>query len=264
LRLPLPIAYVLGISGLTLGSSFTILKALVGRVSLRRGSFDMYIDRPVLVRSADGFWFFARPRTPDLYTIAVSERYELFKWFKPRAKGLIVDVGAYIGTYTVRACNQADLVVAVEPVPVNFEVLRINVELNCVRRNVVLVNRAVGDSGGKSRIYVPLSVSGGGGFSVASLKPHNINRSIVYEVVVDTLDSILDSMGLGGELIEYLKIDVEDYSQQAVRGALSTLKRTRYLQIELLRDELSTYRLLKSLGFRLLDKSGYNYLFRRE
>jgi hypothetical protein len=59
-----------------------------------------------------------RARTPDLYTVAVAERYELEKWFKPLAKGVVVDVGSYIGTYTVRALKTADLVIAVEPLQV--------------------------------------------------------------------------------------------------------------------------------------------------
>jgi hypothetical protein len=73
----------------------------------------------MIVKTWDGFLFMVRAGTPDLYTVAVAERYELEKWFKPLAKGVVVDVGSYIGTYTVRALKTAaDLVVAVEPLQV--------------------------------------------------------------------------------------------------------------------------------------------------
>lgn len=49
---------------------------------------------------------------------------ELENWFKPLARGVVADVGAYIGSYTVRTCKSADLVVVIGPLPFNFSVLQ--------------------------------------------------------------------------------------------------------------------------------------------
>jgi hypothetical protein len=76
-----------------------------------RGSgsnFDCYLRDGIVVRSWDGFLLYARPRTSDLYAICCEEVYELENWFKPHAKGVVVDVGVYIGTYTVRAMHTAE------------------------------------------------------------------------------------------------------------------------------------------------------------
>jgi hypothetical protein len=97
-----------------------------------RGSgsnFDCYLRKGIIVRSWDGFLFYARPRTSDLYAICCEEVYELENWFKPHAKGVVVDVGAYIGTYTVRAMRTAKLVIAIEPLPINYKALQVNIKL---------------------------------------------------------------------------------------------------------------------------------------
>jgi hypothetical protein len=60
----------------------------------------------VIVRTCEDFLFYARSRTTDLYAICCEEVYELENWFKPRAKDAVIDVGAYIGTYTVRAMKR--------------------------------------------------------------------------------------------------------------------------------------------------------------
>jgi hypothetical protein len=95
-----------------------------------RNNFDCYLRKGIIVRSWDGFIFYVRHRTSDLYAICCEEVYELENWFKPFANGVVVDVGAYIGTYTVRAMYSADLVIAIEPLPYNFRILQTNIRLN--------------------------------------------------------------------------------------------------------------------------------------
>jgi hypothetical protein len=107
-----------------------------------------------IVKTLDGFLFAVRAWTSDLHIATSAERFELENWFKPLAKGVVVDVGAYIGTYTVRAMKKADLVVAIEPLPLNFKVLQVNVELNRWRRgDVILINKAVAKERKETQIY---------------------------------------------------------------------------------------------------------------
>jgi hypothetical protein len=126
-----------------------------------RKPLESHLRCNMIVKTWDGFLFMVRARTPDLYIAAVAERYELENWFKPLAKGVVVDVGSYIGTYTVRALKTADLVVAVEPLPMNFKVLKVNVGLNDHARigDVILVGKAVAGAKGKTRIFIPLGGS---------------------------------------------------------------------------------------------------------
>jgi len=228
-----------------------------------RKPLESHLRCNMIVKTWDGFLFMVRARTPDLYTVAVAERYELEKWFKPLAKGVVVDVGAYIGTYSIRAMYSADLVVAIEPLPLNFKALYVNLELNKHRRNakVILINKAIAEERRRAKIFLPL-IAKEVGVSVASLRYDSLIRKpnyISYEVEADTLDNIMHELNI--KEIDYLKIDIEGYVMKAFPGMLDTLKRIHWLQIELLDEDKSALYLLKRIGFRLRAQHGNNYLF---
>jgi hypothetical protein len=54
--------------------------------------------------------------------------------------------------------KKADLVVAIEPLPLNFKVLQVNVELNSSvgGGDVILINKAVAKERKETQIYVPV------------------------------------------------------------------------------------------------------------
>jgi FkbM family methyltransferase len=217
----------------------------------------------MVVKTWDGFIFIARARTPDLYAIAVEEVFELENWFKPLAKGVVVDVGAYIGTYTVRAMRTADLVVAIEPFPPNFVALQKNVELNGLlqRAETVLVNKAVADERGRTRISASLK-SGYMETTTARLGATPKEECVSYMVDIDTLDNILSELGI--DKVDMLKIDIEGYVLKSLLGMLNTLKRTSWLLIELWEQDMPAVKELKGLGFRLKARHGANFLFKNE
>jgi FkbM family methyltransferase len=74
----------------------------------------------------------------------------------------VVDVCAYIRTYTVRAMHTADLVIAIEPLTINYKALQINIKLNDRRRraDVITINKAVAETKGKTRIFLPIEFTG--------------------------------------------------------------------------------------------------------
>ena len=55
---------------------------------------------------------------------------------------VVLDAGAFVGDYTVKVARKAKEVVAVEPLPWAFKILKENVEINQLK-NVVLVNKAL-------------------------------------------------------------------------------------------------------------------------
>jgi len=72
------------------------------------------------------------------------------KIFKPGPSDVVIDVGAHIGSYTIRcakAVGEKGLVIAFEPDPENFKVLLLNVKMNDLR-NVIAFPYAVGKSNG--------------------------------------------------------------------------------------------------------------------
>jgi len=262
-------SYTFYIQPLTLKGYYELLQSFITWVSDRlRGSgsnFDCYLRKGIIVRSWDGFLFYARPRTSDLYAICCEEVYELENWFKPHAKGVVIDVGAYIGTYTVRAMHTADLVIAIEPLPANLRTLQINVTLNAYRRKakVILINKAIAEEKKKAKIFVPIQDKCIGAGTARLESDSDETKSLPsIDVDADTLDNILDELGINE--IHLLKVDIEGYVLRALPGMMNSLKKTKILFIELLDKDLSAIYILKQLNFKLKACHGKNFLFVRE
>ena len=147
---------------------------------------------------------------------------EAFLRIKPEEGGAVFDVGANIGTYTLRYARivgPKGRVVAFEPVPDNRRILSWNVNLNNLQ-NVTVRSEALGDFDGKARLNLSHGPS-------AESFIVEVRKSGEIEVQVATLDSLkLDRLDL-------VKIDVEGAELSVLRGAKSTLKNLRpRMQIE--------------------------------
>jgi len=180
-------------------------------------------------------------------------------------KPLIVDVGAYVGAYTIEACAAGASVVALEPDLDNFKVLKFNIELNeCISAKALQV--AAGNKEGVAPLYQGVS------YTSMSIQ-HNFEystRHVKVYVKVSTLDNILSSeCWIPGSYIDYLKIvDVEGAELDVLRGATGTLQRTRYVQVEIRKRNIhEVTSMLKRLGFEKLITIEYrdykNVIFRR-
>ncbi|ADN50925.1 FkbM family methyltransferase [Vulcanisaeta distributa] len=171
----------------------------------------------VLIRYRDEEYdvkFIIRPRSGDFYDI-LGEHYELNHWLalvlNTTKHAVIVDVGAYIGGYTVRACKKAKRVIAIEPLESAATLLRKNVELNNCN-NVVLIKKAVWKEQGK----VPMKIVE---FNEEESRIDH-NGNIIIEA--DTLDNIIKELGI--DRIDFLKIDIEGAEAEAIHGMKETLK----------------------------------------
>ncbi len=56
------------------------------------------------------------------------EEYD--RWVFPEKLKLIVDAGAHVGLYSIKHASIAQKVIAIEPIPFNYKLLRININLN--------------------------------------------------------------------------------------------------------------------------------------
>ena len=178
----------------------------------------------------------------------ISEPYE-FKIFKRVLKNIkepfVVDVGAYIGAYTLAACALGARVVALEPDPENYHLLKANLELNnCTQA------KALNIAAGATRGRLPLLK--GVLPTTHSLTPRHVDVvNEVKEVVeVDTLDNILHNIGFSNIKIDFMKIDVEGAEVEVLKGAEGALKRTSYLQIEVFKDNVEEVRRILKGSFR--------------
>jgi len=175
------------------------------------------------------------------------------KILKSFEKPVVVDVGAYIGAYTLVACKEGAQVIALEPDPENYNVLKSNIALNRCTDRVKPLMIAAGSKEGLLPLYK------GRSFVTSSIVQdfRSATSEVKAYVKVDTLDNIL-AREASDSRIDYLKIDVEGAEVDVLKGAGETLKRTHYLQVEAFEPNLDKVRtILRRHGFRKLAEIKY-------
>jgi FkbM family methyltransferase len=195
------------------------------------------INNDIIIKTYDGYQFKIRKYRDDVYyACLLKELYEYKNWFLKYVKGTFVDVGAYIGGYTVRASKLADFVIAIEPQPSIFKILSFNVKINGYSKKVKLINKAVW----KDKGIIKMSIGG----------PTSFISNKGIEVEADTLDNILD----GINKIDFMKIDIEGAELEAFDGMKKSLLKTKILMIEIIPKNLKEmYKRLKTMNFKLVD-----------
>ena len=147
----------------------------------------------------------------DIQHYLLRQEPNIRNWFDFQRGEVFVDVGAYIGAYTLRAAKNGCVVYSFEPNPNSFKILSMNVKDNGFN-NVELFNVAVGDHEGE--VYITLDLD--------TTKVSDRG----YKVKMITLDS------LKLRRVDWLKIDVEGFEKEVLMGAQSTLDVTSKIIIE--------------------------------
>lgn len=175
------------------------LRDVVGRTIMRRTSYE-----PLLTE-----WLLARlQRQPG---------------------GVFVDVGANVGWFTLQAAHLAQVqrVVAIEPDVVNHGLLQRNIEANQLGARVDAVACALAGGAGLARLN-RYKGSNLGRHSLAVDHGHGGTW-----VPLESLDVLLERLGLGLAPIAAIKIDVEGYEPLVLAGASAALARAQSLLVEL-------------------------------
>lgn len=155
------------------------------------------------------------------------------KWLIARyqgKEGTFIDIGANLGYFTCllsRTLSKKAHVYAFEPEPENLALLKSNIGLNRLE-NVKIFPIALGEKNSVARLNVYKSSNRGR----HSLQGKPTGRTI--EVTVRPLDEILSSEKRVDDLpwIDFMKIDVEGYEPQVLRGAKESIKKTKCLMLE--------------------------------
>jgi FkbM family methyltransferase len=164
-----------------------------------------------------------------------------------------VDVGANFGLHTIfgaRQVGDTGQVIAIEPVPGNYRLLRRNIELNGMRGRVRIVTKAATESPG-----MRLSLHGvGEGVSVAASLRSRDAVGGTLEVETTTLDQSLEDQAA----VRLVKIDVEGAEHLVIKGAQRVLRQQRpHLLIEVHEFALPDYGTSAGLIRADLEALGY-------
>jgi FkbM family methyltransferase len=128
----------------------------------------------------------------------------------PFAQGMVIDVGANVGTHSICFANSARRVYAIEAHPQTYLHLCANIILN-QKLNIEPINLALGDMDGPQLMA-----------DIDPTKPSTPMGARVGAGITPIKMARLDSLNLDAD---FMKIDVEGYELEVLKGAKHTLMR---------------------------------------
>ena len=155
-------------------------------------------------------------------------------------ESIILDIGGHSGQYAKLFSRLAPQgkIYSFEPGSYPLSILKLSVFLNQLQ-NVVVVSEGLGAAPGKLSLVTPLKENGVFRFGLAYMGvKENYKFTEVEEVPVTTIDKFAIDFGL--KSLDFIKIDVEGWEAQILRGGSKTIQRYRpTLLIELVASQLS-------------------------
>lgn len=134
--------------------------------------------------------------------------------------GVVIDIGANIGTFSVYAAHFGATVYAIEPEPHNLEALKYNIEINNMQDKIYACPYAISDYKGTAIIH-----DSGGGSSIKD------DGAFGAEVEVMSLDNFFNLYHINE--VDVLKIDVEGAELEIILGASKeNLQKCKYITME--------------------------------
>jgi FkbM family methyltransferase len=154
----------------------------------------------------------------DMYRSMVDHEEDIVQQFSPKIGDIVIDVGAAFGFYTILASKrvgQRGRVVAIEPQPDSFEMLKKNIKLNKLT-NIVTLNYAVSSRKTTLKLY--------SSYSTIQERDGQSLQSYI-EVSADNLDNLLRQLDI--DEVNWVKVDVEGAELEVLKGAVGILSRSR-------------------------------------
>jgi len=168
-------------------------------------------------------------------------------------KSVVIDIGANTGWYSLSLSKHIPKgrIVAFEPLPEIYSLLKRNIELNHCK-NIRALNIGLAEKKGACEFYYNPKVTGA--TSLRDLNPEAKAKKVTCKV--ETLDSMMRRLP---SHIDLIKIDVEGAELLVIKGALALLRATTpVLFLEMLRKWSAKFSyhpndiiaLLGSIGYR--------------
>lgn len=180
-------------------------RALLDHLRVRKGTY--------VVRLRSGATVEVRGGTDDRHVVFEVFAQRVYPVPAGRPAGIVLDVGAHIGCFTIMAARLGYRVISVEPCPENFALLQRNVRRNRLDE-IQLVNAAVGSRNEPRELVSPDNPSHTGRFS---LFPGRGSGRRTVSVVT------LAQMIQGSGSIALLKLDCQGSEYEILYSATSEL-----------------------------------------
>ena len=168
------------------------------------------------------------------YPIIYSNAFDLQNTLKHFKIDLVIDVGAYTGTYalSLRRFGYKKKIISFEPVKKSYEQLTINLKKD---KNWSAFERmALGEKNKKTKIYISKKIDCSSILKIRKEHTNIVPNSLIkgHEFVnLKTLDSLLHKFPKYKNAL--LKIDTQGYEYPILLGSKKFLKHIKIIQLEI-------------------------------
>lgn len=157
--------------------------------------------------------------------IFVKDQYCAQEFLKPDS--VILDCGANIGIFSLYASflSPKGRIYSFEPTKATFGILKKNIISNNLQNNIFVLNTALGDKKGKTKLIVSDNNMGGGNMILDSdfLKGKESNYDKTEFIEMTTIDDFIKENNI--QKVDFIKIDTEGYEKQILKGGQKTIKK---------------------------------------
>ncbi len=181
--------------------------------------------------------------------------YELHPDFVPKEGWIVLDVGAFLGFWLLKAARlvgEEGFVVGVEPNPDAYSIALLNVLANGLN-NVRLLNYALGTESGIAKLYITRYPGNASLLRSYAEYMGGVEREVTVRTI--TLEKLLNSLELGS--VDLMKLDVEGYELEILRANEALLKENRIKRLVL---EVHTGIVSASAIMTLLEEIGWDVI----
>ena len=180
---------------------------------------------------------------------------------------IVIDAGASWGFNTVdfsRKVGNEGIVVAIEPDKDSLVYLERNIELNGCK-NVTVVKKGLWSKKGKLKFYLNENM----GTNSAIIPGKKVTGTT--EIEVDTLDNILDELGIDIGKVVLMKMDIEGAEIEALKGMDRIVSKNNDVKVAVasyhIVDGQPTHKtiipMMEQMGFSSQFKDGISYFAKR-
>lgn len=173
----------------------------------RKGYFEIYMDNNIFLKFYD-----------DPFDDFICSISGYIKKYKIKDGDYIIDVGAYVGSFTIYAAKiigNSGKIIAFEPDKPNFDKLAYNIKLNNLD-NVIVINKGLWNENKE----LEFDSQNNAGSSVV-LSKDNIKGKVMYYKFVK-LDDELKKLNINK--VDFIKMDIEGAEIEAIEGCKNILK----------------------------------------